>query len=285
MVICAALAAVGNGPMGTSGRLLLVLAACLAAMAMIQPRADRATFEADEPPVRIFGIRFDGVVVGRLCALMAAVIGGLFVGEIGAVAFVGVVVVVYRLSAGARMLRRRALFEQQLPELLQMVSGSMRSGTSLLQSLDTVALEAPAPLSSEIQRVLHEARVGRHLDDALGDLAERMQSQDFGWVVGAIDIHREVGGDLAEVLDRIADTIRGRNRVRGQIQALSAEGRLSGLVLSLLPPGLFVAMSILNPEYMGELTGRGVGWALLGVAATLLVVGGLWLQRMARFDF
>lgn len=286
MVSAALLAAVGDAYVGSTGRTVLLIGACVLGMALILPRADQATFEADRDRSALpFGGRINLVVAVRALVVVAAVVGGLLVGTLGALAFGAMVVVGYRLTADLRMARRRSQFEDQLPEMLQMVAGSLRSGTSLLQSLEVVRQEAPQPLSSEIRRVLHEGRLGRDLNDSFSDLATRMRSTDFEWVVGAFDIHREVGGDLAEVLDRISDTIRGRNRVRGQMQALSAEGRLSGLVLSLLPPGMFLALSVLNPTYISELTDRGIGWVLLGGATALLVVGAIWLQRMARFDF
>lgn len=276
----------GEGSMGATGQLIVVVAACLAGIATIVPRADQATFDADnDTPMMVLGYQLDLVFVVRVAIVVAALVGGLLLGAAGALVFVATIVMGYRLTAGARMARRRSQFEEQLPEMLQMVAGSMRSGTSLTQSLEVVAEEAPKPLSSEMRRVLHESRLGRDLDDSLRDLARRMNSRDFEWVVGAVDIHRDVGGDLAEVLDRIADTIRGRNRVRSQMQALSAEGRLSGVVLSLLPPGMFMVLGVSNPGYLSELTGTGTGLVLLGVAAGLLVVGAIWLQRMARFDF
>jgi tight adherence protein B len=112
-----------------------------------------------------------------------------------------------------------------------------------------------------------------------------MGNEDFDWVVQAIDIHREVGGDLTEVLDTVADTIRERERIRRQIKALSAEGRLSAGILFLLPFAMFLAIRVLNPEYMAELTGQAIGRVMLAVALALLLSGGLWLRKIVKLEF
>jgi tight adherence protein B len=191
----------------------------------------------------------------------------------------------FRVYLSQKADRRRAPFADQLPETLQLLAGSMRAGLSLQQGLDSVASDSPSPTGPEIGRALTENRLGRDLSRALKDTAERMDSDDFRWVTNAIEIHREVGGDLAEILDRVVATVRARNRVRGQIKSLSAEGRMSGLILMLLPPTMFVLISVTNPEYQRELTGRPLGWVLIAIATTMLVVGGLWMRRITRLVF
>ena len=116
--------------------------------------------------------------------------------------------------------------------------------------------------------------------------SDRIESDDFEWVVGAIDINRQAGGDLAVILDRVTETIRKRERVRGQVKALSAEGKLSGTVMGALPPGIFIFVSFTNPGYIDGFTKNGlIGYAMLALAATLLTVGYLWLRKMAKFQF
>src|SRR5438552_9676179 len=129
------------------------------------------------------------------------------------------------------------------------------------------------------------ARGGRTLPDALAAVAGRVTSQDFDWVVEAITINREIGGDLTELLDRAATTIRERDQVRRQIKSLSAEGRLSAIVLIAIPILLFLYMHIANPSYVGELTASPVGWLLLGVAVSLMTMGGLWLRKLVQVVF
>jgi tight adherence protein B len=134
------------------------------------------------------------------------------------------------------------------------MAGNLRAGHSLLRALDTVSREAEQPTSTEFSRVLNETRVGRPLGDCLDEIANRMRSDDFTWVAQAIAIHREVGGDLAEVLDTVSRTIRERNQIRRQVKALSAEGRMSGYVLMALPIGVTGFLMMSNPGYLTKLT-------------------------------
>lgn len=216
-------------------------------------------------------------VTGLLLGLLA---GGLFLGIV-AVAMVG---------GGAWMLvrvkadRRRAAFAAQLGEILQLLAGSLRAGYGLLQAFDAVAKEAEAPSSDEFRRLVVETRLGRDLGQSLDAAAERMASVDFAWIVGAIEIHRQVGGDLAQVLDNVAATIRERDQIRRQVKALSAEGRISAYVLVALPFLIALMMSFSNPGYLGEL-GKGGGLVLSGIAAFLMIVGMVWLKRICRLVY
>jgi tight adherence protein B len=196
----------------------------------------------------------------------------------------GVAVACFRLFLTVRTDRRRSRFADQLGDTLQLLSGSLRAGYGLLQAVDAVAREAEAPTAQEFRRLVIETRLGRDLSDALHAMAARVGSDDFEWVVQAIDIHREVGGDLAEVLDTVAGTIRERNQLRRQVKALSAEGRLSAYVLIALPIALFVLLSFTNRDYITELT-RGAGLVLSAVALTLMVAGAFWLKKICRLVF
>ncbi|MDH4144279.1 MAG: type II secretion system F family protein [Acidimicrobiia bacterium] len=182
--------------------------------------------------------------------------------------------------------KRQKVFGQQLGEALGLLSGGLRAGLSLQQALNLVATEAPAPSGDEYRRVLAENRLGRDMTDALYAMANRIGSEDFEWVVGAIDINRQAGGDLSKILDRVGETIRARERVRGQVRALSAEGRLSGMVMGALPPGVMVIVSVMNPEYLDGFTKTGpTGWALLVVALFLLLCGIFWLKKLTKFTY
>jgi tight adherence protein B len=180
--------------------------------------------------------------------------------------------------------RRRAQFAELLPDNLQLLTGTLRSGYGLLQALATLGREASEPARGEFRRVLLEVRVGRDPGDSLRALADRMGSDDFDWVVGAIDINREVGGDLAMILDNVAETIRERQRLQRQVKSLSAEGRLSGYVLTALPPVLALVMAAINPDYLAEL-GSGFGPVLVVAGAVLLVIGWIWIRRLTRLTF
>jgi tight adherence protein B len=178
--------------------------------------------------------------------------------------------------------RRRRKFDDQVPDTLQMFSGGLRAGHSLLRAIDAAAQENEAPMAEELSRIVNETRIGRDLGESLEDVANRTASEDFQGIAQAIEIHREVGGDLAEVLDHVGETIRDRNQVRGQVRALSAEGRISALVLMALPILMFVGLVIFNPTYARVFTTTVIGFVMVGAAIVLMSIGGLWLSRIIK---
>ena len=185
---------------------------------------------------------------------------------------------------GIKRSRRVKAFKGQLADTLQLMSGSLSAGLSLAQSVDTVVREGSDPVSSEFRRALVEARLGVDIEDALEAIGERMQSQDFHWVVMAIRIQREVGGNLAELLNTVAETIREREYLHRQVQALSAEGRLSVWILGGLPPGFLLYLFIANPTYLEPMISTPLGWGLLGVMGVLITVGILWMKKLVKVD-
>lgn len=198
----------------------------------------------------------------------------------------GLIVFGFNFSLTRKVEKRQKVFGAQLGESLQLLSGSLRAGLSLQQALSVVAAEAPAPSGDEYRRVLAENRLGRDMTDAMYAMAHRIGSEDFEWVVGAVDINRHAGGDLSAILDRVADTIRQRERVRGQVRALSAEGRLSGIVMGALPPGVMVIVAITTPGYLDGFTKTGpAGYIMLGVAGLLLLTGLFWLKKLTKFHY
>jgi tight adherence protein B len=178
--------------------------------------------------------------------------------------------------------RRRTKFDTQVPDTLQMFAGGLRAGHSLLRAIDAAAQENEGPMAEELSRIVNETRIGRDLGESLADVSRRTASEDFYWIAQAIEIHREVGGDLAEVLDHVGETIRDRNQVRGQVRALSAEGRISALVLMALPILMFIGLVTFNPTYARVFTTTFIGFVMLGAAIALLSVGGLWLSRIIK---
>jgi tight adherence protein B len=181
--------------------------------------------------------------------------------------------------------RRRSKFDEQLPDTLQMLTGSMRAGHSLLRAIDASARESDAPMSEELSRIVNETRIGRDLGESMMEVSARTGSEDFGWISQAIEIHREVGGDLAEVLDHVGETIRDRNQIRRQVKALSAEGRMSGAVLMGLPVVLFFALMLINGQYAKTFTSTVPGFLMLGAAAAMLTAGGFWISRLIKPKF
>lgn len=178
--------------------------------------------------------------------------------------------------------RRKSKFDEQLPDTLQMLTGSMRAGHSLMRAIDASARETDAPMSEELSRIVNETRIGRDLGESMIDVSARTGSEDFAWISQAIEIHREVGGDLAEVLDHVGETIRDRNQIRRQVKALSAEGKMSAAVLMGLPVVLFFALILINAQYAKTFTSTVPGFLMLGAAAVMLTAGGFWLSRLIK---
>ena len=175
-------------------------------------------------------------------------------------------------------------FENQLPDTLGLLSGSMRAGFSFAQGLEAVAEEASEPSRRELQRVFAESRLGRPIEDALEDSANRMQSVDLLWAVMAIRIQREVGGNLAELLDTVANTMTQRERLRREIMSLTAEGRLSAWVLGIFPPAFAVVLFVIQPDYMNALFSEAIGIIAVGISAVMAFFGFLWLRKMMKIE-
>jgi len=180
--------------------------------------------------------------------------------------------------------RRTSAFLGQLPDTLQLVAGSLSAGYSMAQAIDTVVREGQQPITGEFNRALIEARLGVPIEDALDGVATRMQSKDFAWVVMAVRIQREVGGNLAELLTTVAGTLRERERLRRQVRVLSAEGRLSAWILGILPPGFALYLLLVRPNYLRPLVTDPLGWLMLSVGALLLVVGAAWMSKAVRVE-
>jgi tight adherence protein B len=227
----------------------------------------------------------DFVLVVGVATVVGGVLGFLVGGPLLALLLAGAAPLGAKLLLKFRAGRRQAAFADQLDDSLQLMAGSLRAGHSLLRAVDSVSQEADTPTSEEFSRIVNETRVGRDLNDALDEVAARMGSDDFVWVAQAIAIHREVGGNLAEVLDAVSHTIRERNAIRRQVKALSAEGKLSAIVLMALPFGVTGFISLTNPAYLSRFTESFMGYAMLATAAIMLVVGGLWLKKTVAIKF
>jgi tight adherence protein B len=185
---------------------------------------------------------------------------------------------------GLRRRRRKKKFERALPDTLQLMSGSLAAGLSLAQSVDTIVRDGTEPVASEFRKVLVETRLGLSLETALQGVADRFQSKDFDWVVMAINIQRQVGGNLAELLNTVAGTIREREYMRRQVAALAAEGKLSAIVLGGLPPAFMLYLLVANRDYVMVLFTRPMGLAMIGLGATILSVGVFWMSRIIKVE-
>lgn len=180
--------------------------------------------------------------------------------------------------------KRQKAFLAQLPDTLALLAGTLRAGYSLMQGVEAVSQEVDEPMGSELRRVVTESRLGRPLEESLESSAERMNSPDFSWAVMAIRIQREVGGNLAELLLTVGDTMTQRERLRRDVAALTAEGKVSAIVLGLLPIGLAGAMFVINPEYISALFTTKAGNVMLGAAVILAGFGFFWMKKTIEIE-
>ena len=227
----------------------------------------------------------DYLLLAGIITVLAGVIGFLLGGIFPAILLIIAAPIGLALSLKLLISRRQAKFDDQVPDTLRMLAGGMRAGHSLLRSLDAAGQENDAPMADELSRVVNETRIGRDLGESLIDVADRTKSEDFSWIAQAIEIHREVGGDLAEVLDHVGETIRDRNQVRRQVRALSAEGRVSAMVLISLPILLFIALQFINPVYAKVFSSTVPGYLMIAASAVMLSLGAFWLSRLIKPKF
>jgi tight adherence protein B len=178
-----------------------------------------------------------------------------------------------------RARRRVAAFNNQLGDTINMLANSLRSGYSLLQSMDLVSREAPPPVSQEFRRVVQEVGLGLTTEQALANLLRRVPSDDLDLMITAVNIQHEVGGNLAQILETIGHTIRERVRIKGEIRVLTAQGRISGYVITGLPLFLAVVISVINPDYMAPIFTFGLppeAWCCLPVTSLIMMGLGFW---------
>lgn len=180
--------------------------------------------------------------------------------------------------------RRLSAFTRQLCNALSLISNSLKAGYSFLQALDMVAKETFPPMSVEFSRVIREENLGVPLEKALSNLTNRIESDDLDLVVTAVLIQRQIGGNLSEILDRIAYTVRERIRIKGEIKTLTAQGRLSGLIISLLPIILGLILYFLQPDIYKLLLTEHVGWGLIGICITMQAIGMLIIRKIIRVE-
>lgn len=198
------------------------------------------------------------------------------------VVLVGIAVPKAMLSLKVR--KRQKAFEAQLPDMLALMAGTLRAGYSIGQGFEAVSKEMDDPMGRELRRVVTENRLGRPLDEALESVADRMGSDDFAWAVMAIRIQREVGGNLAELLLTVANTMTQRERLRRDVATLTAEGRMSAIVLGILPPALGAVMFVMNPEYISKLFQPGMGYVLLGAGVVAMLIGFAWMKKIITIE-
>lgn len=227
---------------------------------------------------RPVGVIVTWVVAGAGCALMLGVVlgQGLAVGLIFAALVPAGAKVWLRIRSG----KRRKAFAKQLDNTLRIVSSALRAGQSLQIALHSVAADSAAPMDEEITRIINESRLGRDLVAAMLDTAERMQSEDFRWFAEAVDVQRDSGGNLNDIIETVAETIRGRAEIREKIRAYASEGKASCYVLMALPVALAVVYTVMNPGYLDPLFSTTIGLMLLLLSGVLYTISWFWMRAI-----
>jgi tight adherence protein B len=234
------------------------------------------------------GLRLSQAEFFILVAVGACV--GILVGLVTVGPLVGLLLAIFspfvgHLALGYLAGKRRTKFDTQLGDTLQLLSGGLRAGHSILRAIDAAAAESQKPTSEEMRRVITETSLGRDLLAALNDTALRMKNEDFVWVSQAIQINREVGGNLAEVLDQVNETIRERGEIKGHIKALAAEGKFSAYILIAMPFGIVGMLLAISPNYMNPLFSHPLGWGMIGASFVMMTIGALWMRKIIDLKF
>ena len=185
-----------------------------------------------------------------------------------------------RMWVGRRIGSRLNAFNKQLPDTITLLSNSLRAGSSFLQSIELVSRESPAPMGPEMGRVVREVNLGLSMEEALSNLVRRIKSDYLDLMVTAIGVQQQVGGNLAEILDTIAFTIRERVRIKGEIRTLTAQGRYSGYLVAFLPIAIMVTLNFINPEFMQPLFTELIGQILLVCGAIMMLIGFFAIQKI-----
>ncbi|MDN7528224.1 type II secretion system F family protein [Burkholderia orbicola] len=206
----------------------------------------------------------------------------------GSVLFAGLALVV-ALTAPGRMLaimrrRRTSQLERQLPDVLLMMAGALRAGASFAVALESVVSESPAPISQELELLVRELRLGIDLDIAMQNIEKRIPVPDFLMVTAAVTISREVGGNLAEALESVARTLGAKLQMEGKILALTSQGRMQGIVMTLLPVGLMFVLDFMEPDAMAPLFHDRIGWMTLGVIGVMEFLGYKAISKITNID-
>ncbi len=264
------------------GRVEAVLSLCKNLMLRIQWSQGRSP---DVPPASGGMSGTVSKVLATTCAGIAIVVGYLLgIPAEGAVAGLGIVLVLYfvRAAAGSRW---RTRFNSQLIDAIFLLSGSQRAGFSLVQSLEFTARESERPMKDILLSTVRDIKYGIDLEQALYRHSSRLGSEEFDLLVTSLTIQRETGGNVAEVLERIGEGIRERRRVEAKLKASTIQGKLTGLVVVIVPLGLFVVLNAIAPEFLHPLWATAEGRGLLALAVTLQSVGALMIKHITTVRF
>lgn len=237
--------------------------------------------DSELKPVDLLAIRV--ALAGLGFAVPFLFIGGV-IGFVGAVAAAGIGFQLPQMWIKQRKAARAKKLEEQLPEALTMISNSLKAGFGLLQSLSLTADQLSHPVSTELAQTVHETNIGSSMDESFIALSERCGSYDLDLVVTAILVQRTAGGNLGEILENVAKTMRERVRIRGEITTLTAQQMMTGFVIALMPVGVGLLFLLVSPEYITPLFTESVGQMMLGVAVVLETVGVMVIRRILAIE-
>jgi tight adherence protein B len=232
-------------------------------------------------PLKVSEYVLIAIAMFAAVAVLITVVSGLWPVGLGFGVFT---IIVFDLWVRSRASKRLQRFNSQLPIALQSMSVSLRSGFGIMEAVSTVCREMDAPLKDEFQRVLDEARVGGSFESGLQSMVERIDSADLRIVARALEIHRKVGGDLAEILDQVGATMRERDELRGHIRTLTAQQRLGGIIVGLLPLWVIGFFSVADPEFISPLWEETTGRWLLAAGATMEAVAFLAMNKIMKIE-
>jgi len=210
--------------------------------------------------------------------------GLILIGLLFAAVAAAVIILLPRFAVGYLQKKRMRQLEVQLPDALLMVAGSMRAGAALTVALESMVSESRPPISQEFELLLREQRVGVDFDTALKNMEARIPLQDFTMVISALRISREVGGNLADILESLADTLRRKHTMEGKIDALTSQGRMQGIVMTGLPVFLIFVLKFMEPEAMAPLFETFYGWCVLGVVGVMEIIGYVFIRQIVNID-
>lgn len=229
-------------------------------------------------PGRLFLLNILALIVLPLLTLLLS--GDLI---LSAVVFIALTVLPFYFYRSMRNKRLKA-FERQLPDALTMVSGSLRAGASLNMALESLVKEQPAPLSQEFMLLLREQRIGVDFEHSLRNMERRLPVKDFLMFSAALRISREIGGNLGDILDSLADTLRKKAAMEGKIDSLTAQGKMQGYVMTALPIFLALLLFFLEPEAMSKLFTTPLGWGTVGLIVVMEIFGYVFIRKVTNID-
>ena len=251
------------------------------------PRAVSRYVSRFDEQLAAAGILLSGRQWLRICAMSSAalaLISGILLGSmvVGLLTALAVAAGLLTSYLPAQIRRRQHRFANDLPRALQSIAGGLRSGQSVNAGIDGVAQLQRGEVAFQFQRAMAEVQFGSSLDEALGRVSARMKSEDLKWFVLSLEIHRELGGPLSEVVDALAQTMTARSELRREVRVVASEGRLSAMVLGAIPFIAFAALYILRPDYLSFFWTNPSGFPMLGLFAALMLAGCLWLRAILK---